>query len=50
MCKIDLLHNLTKEIAQIYKTHNIAIEAQRGEIERQKEHFQFEIHILGERI
>ena len=48
--KTDLLHNLTKEIAQIHKAHDIAMEAQREEMERQREQFQFEIHVLGERI
>ena len=48
--KTDLLDKLTTEIAQIHKVHNIAMEAQREEIEGQKKQFQFEIHVLGERI
>ena len=48
--KADLLDNLTKEIAQIHKAHNIAMEAQREEMEGQKKQFQFEIYVLGERI
>ena len=48
--KTDLLSNLTAEIAQIHKVHEDAMEAQREEIERQREQFQFEIETLGERI
>lgn len=48
--KNDRLQNLTKEIAQIHKAHNNAMEKQRGEIERQWEEFHFQIHVLGERI
>ena len=48
--KTDLLNKLTSEIAQIHKAHNFAMEAQREEMENQREQFQFEIHILGERI
>ena len=48
--KADLLHKLTGEIAQIHKAHDIAIEAQREEMEGQRGQFQFEIHVLGERI
>ncbi len=48
--KADLLSNLTAEISQIHKAHEDAMEAQREEMERQREHFQFEIEMLGERI
>lgn len=48
--KTDLLNKLTSEIAQIHKTHNIAMEAQRKEMKNQREQFQFEIYVLGERI
>lgn len=48
--KTDLLHNLTKKIAQIHKANNIVIEAQHEEMERQREQFQFEIYVLGKRI
>lgn len=48
--KADLLDKLTGEIAQIHKVNNIAIEAQREEMEGQKKQFQFEIYVLGERI
>ena len=48
--KADLLHNLTSQIAQIHKARDDAIEAQREEIERLQEQFQFEIEILRERI
>lgn len=48
--KADLLDKLTGKIAQIHKVHNIAIEAQREEMQGQKKQFQFEIYVLGERI
>ena len=48
--KTELLHNLTKEIAKIHKAHNNALEAQREEMERQREQSQFEMHVLWERI
>ena len=48
--KADLLHNLTNEIAQIHKADDNAIEAQREEIERQREQFAFEIEVLRKRI
>lgn len=48
--KTELLNKLTSEIAQIHEAHNIAMEAQREEIENQREQFQFEIQVLGERI
>ncbi len=48
--KTDLLNKLTSEIAQIHKAHNFAMEAQREEMENQREQFQFEIHVLGERV
>lgn len=35
--KTELLHNLTKEIAQIHKAHNIAMEGQREEMESQRD-------------
>ncbi len=35
--KADLLHKLTGEIAQIHKAHDIAMEAQREEMEGQRE-------------
>ncbi len=48
--KAESLENLTKEIAQIHRVHNNAMEAQREEIENQREQFQFEIEDLRERI
>lgn len=48
--KADLLYKLTGEIAQIHKAHNIEMEAQREEMESQRKQFQFEIHVLRERI
>ena len=48
--KRDLLNHLTAEIAQIHKAHGRAMEGQREEMEKQREQFQFEIEILGERI
>ncbi len=48
--KTDLLDKLTSEIAQIHEAHNIAMEAQREEMEGQKKQLQFEIYVLGERI
>ncbi len=32
--KTDLLHNLTKEIAQIHKAHDMAMEAQRSDVHK----------------
>ena len=37
---------MTKEIAQIHKAHNNAIEAQREKLERQREQLQFEMHVV----
>ncbi len=48
--KTELLHNLTKEIAQIHKAHNIVMEGQRKEMESQCDQFQFNIGVLRERI
>lgn len=48
--KANLLDKLTSEIAEINKVHNIAIEAQREEMEGLKKQFRFEIYVLGERI
>ena len=48
--KTNLLNKLTSEIAEIHKAHNIAMEAQREELENQREQFQFEIQVLRERI
>ncbi|MCJ1346732.1 hypothetical protein MMC31_004950, partial [Peltigera leucophlebia] len=48
--KADLLNNLTTEMAQLQKRHDDAMEAQREEIERQRERFEFEIEMLGKRI
>ena len=48
--KTDLLNKLTSEIAEIHKAHDIAMEAQREELDNQREQFQFEIQVLRERI
>ena len=48
--KTDLLNKLTSQIAEIHKAHNIAMEAQREELENQRKQFQFEIQVLRERI
>ena len=48
--KAVILDSLTKEIAQIHRVHNNAMEAQREEIENQREQFQWEIEVLRERI
>lgn len=48
--KTELLHNLTKEIAEIHKAHNNPMETQREEMKRQREQLQFAMHVLGERI
>ena len=47
--KADLLHNLISKIAQIYKAHNNVLEAQRKEMERQQEQFQFKMEVIEER-
>lgn len=46
----DLLLNLTNEIAQIHKAHDNAMEAQREEVEKQREQLQLEIDVLRERV
>ncbi len=48
--KTDLLNKLTSEIAEIYKAHNIAMEAKREALENEGEQFQFEVQVLREKI
>lgn len=48
--KASLMEDLTSEITQLQKSHEEAMEAQREEMERQRNHFLFEIEMLGERI